>query len=249
MSTLTERRRPRPPDRSHRAERHRPRRAPPPRRGLAGGGVEPPDDPGLRGLRRPGADRRHPRRPHRARHDARPSRPPSPRPTATSWAPTRTACATSRSRRTPCPAAWTSRRAPPGCARPDCCSARATPGLLVHAVALENWQRLHRFCSRCGERTVIAAAGHIRRCPACGAEHYPRTDPAVIMLVTDERGPRAAGPPGALAGGPLLDARGLRRAGRVDRAVGASARSSRRRASRSARSSTSPASPGRSRPA
>ncbi len=58
--------------------------------------------------------------------------------------------------------------------------------LLVHAVALENWQRMHRFCSRCGERTVIAAAGHVRRCPACGAEHYPRTDPAVIMLVTDE---------------------------------------------------------------
>jgi NAD+ diphosphatase len=58
--------------------------------------------------------------------------------------------------------------------------------LLVHAVALENWQRMHRFCSRCGERTVIAAAGHIRRCPACGAEHYPRTDAAVIMLVTDE---------------------------------------------------------------
>lgn len=57
---------------------------------------------------------------------------------------------------------------------------------MVHAVALENWQRLHRFCSRCGERTVIAAAGHIRRCQACGAEHYPRTDPAVIMLVTDE---------------------------------------------------------------
>lgn len=38
-------------------------------------------------------------------------------------------------------------------------------GLMAHAVALENWQRLHRFCSRCGERTVIAAAGHIRRCP------------------------------------------------------------------------------------
>jgi NAD+ diphosphatase len=59
--------------------------------------------------------------------------------------------------------------------------------LLVHAVALENWQRMHRFCSRCGERTDIAAAGHVRRCPACGAEHYPRTDPAVIMLVTDEK--------------------------------------------------------------
>ncbi|NGN68377.1 NAD(+) diphosphatase [Streptomyces sp. A7024] len=58
--------------------------------------------------------------------------------------------------------------------------------LMVHAVALENWQRSHRFCSRCGERTQIAAAGHIRRCPACGGEHYPRTDPAVIMTVTDE---------------------------------------------------------------
>ncbi|WP_019545144.1 NAD(+) diphosphatase [Streptomyces sulphureus] len=59
--------------------------------------------------------------------------------------------------------------------------------LLAHAVGLENWQRTHRFCSRCGERTVIAAAGHIRRCTACGAEHYPRTDPAVIMLVTDDQ--------------------------------------------------------------
>jgi NAD+ diphosphatase len=59
-------------------------------------------------------------------------------------------------------------------------------GLMVHAVGLENWQRTHRFCSRCGERTVIAAAGHIRRCQACGAEHYPRTDPAVIMAVTDD---------------------------------------------------------------
>lgn len=59
--------------------------------------------------------------------------------------------------------------------------------LLMHAVALENWQRMHRFCSRCGERTVIAAAGHVRRCPPCGAEHYPRTDPAVIMLVVDEQ--------------------------------------------------------------
>ena len=59
--------------------------------------------------------------------------------------------------------------------------------LMAHAVGLENWQRTHRFCSRCGERTVIAAAGHLRRCQACGAEHYPRTDPAVIMLVTDEK--------------------------------------------------------------
>jgi NAD+ diphosphatase len=58
-------------------------------------------------------------------------------------------------------------------------------GLLTHAVALEYWHRSHKFCSRCGNRTQIAAAGHIRRCAQCGTEHYPRTDPAVIMAVTD----------------------------------------------------------------
>jgi NAD+ diphosphatase len=61
-------------------------------------------------------------------------------------------------------------------------------GLLVHAVALQNWHRLHRFCSRCGHSTRKAGAGHVRRCTSCAAEHYPRTDPAVIMLVTDESG-------------------------------------------------------------
>ena len=60
-------------------------------------------------------------------------------------------------------------------------------GLLVHAVALENWHRSHRFCSRCGHATAPAAAGHVRRCTSCAHEHYPRTDGAVIMLVTDER--------------------------------------------------------------
>ncbi|RAJ41313.1 NAD+ diphosphatase [Kitasatospora sp. SolWspMP-SS2h] len=58
-------------------------------------------------------------------------------------------------------------------------------GLLVHAVALEHWHRLHSFCSRCGHRTEKAGAGHLRRCTSCAAEHYPRTDPAVIMLITD----------------------------------------------------------------
>jgi len=60
-------------------------------------------------------------------------------------------------------------------------------GLLVHAVALQNWHRSHRFCSRCGHPTVPAAAGHVRRCTSCAHEHYPRTDAAVIMLVTDGR--------------------------------------------------------------
>ncbi|WP_042384369.1 NAD(+) diphosphatase [Streptacidiphilus melanogenes] len=60
-------------------------------------------------------------------------------------------------------------------------------GLLVHAAALENWHRSHRFCSQCGHATDMAAAGHVRRCPSCGREHYPRTDGAVIMLVTDDQ--------------------------------------------------------------
>ena len=60
-------------------------------------------------------------------------------------------------------------------------------GLLVHAVALANWHRTHLRCSRCGEVTQGAQAGHVRRCPACEALHFPRTDPAVIMLVTDGR--------------------------------------------------------------
>jgi len=58
-------------------------------------------------------------------------------------------------------------------------------GLLTHAVALEYWHRSHTFCSRCGHATQVAASGHVRRCPQCGTEHYPRTDPAVIMAVTD----------------------------------------------------------------
>ena len=58
-------------------------------------------------------------------------------------------------------------------------------GLLVHAVALANWHATHGHCPRCGGPTAIAAAGHLRRCPRDGSEHYPRTDPAVIMTVVD----------------------------------------------------------------
>lgn len=61
-------------------------------------------------------------------------------------------------------------------------------GLLVHAFGLENWHRTHTFCARCGQPTEPVAAGHVRKCPACGAEHFPRTDPAVIMLVVDPKG-------------------------------------------------------------
>jgi NAD+ diphosphatase len=62
---------------------------------------------------------------------------------------------------------------------------QADGGLLAHAVGLLNWHRRHRFCANCGAATHAALAGHVRRCPRCGAEHHPRTDPVVIMLVTD----------------------------------------------------------------
>ncbi len=58
-------------------------------------------------------------------------------------------------------------------------------GLLTQAVALANWHATHRRCSRCGAATVPVAAGHVRRCPDDGTDHFPRTDPAVIMLVHD----------------------------------------------------------------
>ena len=59
-------------------------------------------------------------------------------------------------------------------------------GLLTHAVALANWHAVSAHCSRCGAPTEPAMAGHSRRCPVDGSEHFPRCDPAVIMLVTDQ---------------------------------------------------------------
>ena len=80
-------------------------------------------------------------------------------------------------------------------------------GLVAQATGLVNWHRRHPRCSVCGEPTEVAEAGYVRRCPNCGATHHPRTDPVVIMLVTDgDRallGRQARWPPGrysALAG-------------------------------------------------
>jgi NAD+ diphosphatase len=58
-------------------------------------------------------------------------------------------------------------------------------GLMVTAVALDNWQRTHQRCPRCGTPTDFHAGGWSRRCPADATEHFPRTDPAVIVLVRD----------------------------------------------------------------
>ncbi|ETK31262.1 NAD(+) diphosphatase [Microbispora sp. ATCC PTA-5024] len=59
-------------------------------------------------------------------------------------------------------------------------------GLLVYAVALEAWHASHEHCPRCGTRTEITASGHMRVCPRDGSQHFPRVDPAVIMLIHDD---------------------------------------------------------------
>jgi NAD+ diphosphatase len=58
-------------------------------------------------------------------------------------------------------------------------------GLAAYLVALLNWHRRHPHCSVCGALTAIGEGGLSRCCPACGAIHFPRTDPAVIVLVSD----------------------------------------------------------------
>jgi NAD+ diphosphatase len=57
-------------------------------------------------------------------------------------------------------------------------------GAIAQGRACLYWHATHRFCARCGGRSDMAAAGWKRVCPSCGAEHFPRTDPVVIMLVT-----------------------------------------------------------------
>jgi len=64
---------------------------------------------------------------------------------------------------------------------------RREGSLLAFARAMLFWHSRHRFCGLCGSPTRSEEAGHMRRCtdPACHTMHFPRTDPAVIMLVTD----------------------------------------------------------------
>ncbi|MFC5928763.1 NAD(+) diphosphatase [Cryobacterium melibiosiphilum] len=58
-------------------------------------------------------------------------------------------------------------------------------GVFAEALGLRNWHHSHRFCPRCGAAAASEAAGWVRRCTACGSQIFPRTDPAVIMLITD----------------------------------------------------------------
>jgi NAD+ diphosphatase len=61
----------------------------------------------------------------------------------------------------------------------------AEASLAAYAVGLARWHGRHRFCGVCGHPTLVAEAGHRRTCTnlACGADHFPRTDPAIIVLV------------------------------------------------------------------
>ena len=55
-------------------------------------------------------------------------------------------------------------------------------GTYATARSLLDWHARHRFCANCGAPSVPFRAGWARQCPACGTEHYPRTDPVAIML-------------------------------------------------------------------
>jgi NAD+ diphosphatase len=63
----------------------------------------------------------------------------------------------------------------------------AEAGLLGYARGILLWRARHRFCGTCGATTLAARGGHVLVCtnPACRHEHFPRTDPAIIVLVSD----------------------------------------------------------------
>jgi NAD+ diphosphatase len=56
--------------------------------------------------------------------------------------------------------------------------------LVFHALGMSEWLTRTRFCPRCGAALVPELAGHVLRCTACKREHFPRIEPAVIMLIT-----------------------------------------------------------------
>lgn len=56
-------------------------------------------------------------------------------------------------------------------------------GILAQARSLIQWHERRNFCSNCATRLELADAGYRRHCPSCGMDHFPRTDPVVIMVV------------------------------------------------------------------
>ena len=79
--------------------------------------------------------------------------------------------------------------------------------ILAQARSILHWHESHGFCAKCGAKSLMADAGYKRVCPNCKTEHFPRTDPVVIMAVRHKDqillGRQASWPPGmfsALAG-------------------------------------------------
>ncbi|WP_329480991.1 NAD(+) diphosphatase [Kribbella sp. NBC_01484] len=60
-------------------------------------------------------------------------------------------------------------------------------GIAVNVIGLSNWHAVHTHCANCGAHTEVIDAGHVRQCPVCGLSHFPRSDPAIIVLVTDDQ--------------------------------------------------------------
>jgi NAD+ diphosphatase len=56
--------------------------------------------------------------------------------------------------------------------------------IMAQAKSMLDWHNRHQFCSVCGAKSTLADAGYKRQCSSCKAEHFPRTDPVVIMLPT-----------------------------------------------------------------
>lgn len=54
---------------------------------------------------------------------------------------------------------------------------------LAQARSIVHWHERHGFCANCGAQTEVKDAGYRRHCPVCGGDHFPRTDPVVIMTV------------------------------------------------------------------
>lgn len=59
-------------------------------------------------------------------------------------------------------------------------------GIVAQARAQVNWHNRNGFCAICGHETFVKRGGQVRQCSNCDTEHYPRTDPVVITVVTDK---------------------------------------------------------------
>ncbi|MGJ8669097.1 MAG: NAD(+) diphosphatase [Oceanococcus sp.] len=73
--------------------------------------------------------------------------------------------------------------------------------VMAYARAMTFWHQRHKFCGRCGGATTPKQAGHVLFCAQCNLEHYPRSDPSMLVQVSDEQdrcllGRQAGWPPG-----------------------------------------------------